>query len=98
MQIHSLRSEEDVDTAFEGIDQPADKSLPRIGALAVLVDFRDGTNYTGANPQQKKYIRHIGITGHENAAAHMHAMRRDKRNDLQTLLVALNPNDRHFFC
>jgi aryl-alcohol dehydrogenase-like predicted oxidoreductase len=98
MQLHSLRSEEDVDTAFEGIEQPSDKTLPRIGALAVLIDFRDGTNLTGANPQQKKYIRHIGITGHENAAAHMHAMRRDKRNDLETLLVVVNPNDRHFFC
>jgi aryl-alcohol dehydrogenase-like predicted oxidoreductase len=98
MQIHSLRSEEDVDAAFEGRDNPEDKSLPRVGALAALVDFRDGTNRTGLNPGHKKYIRHIGITGHENPTAHMYAIRRDKHNDLQTLLVAVNPNDRHYFC
>jgi aryl-alcohol dehydrogenase-like predicted oxidoreductase len=98
MQIHSLRSEEDVDAAFEGRDNPSDPSLPRVGALAALVDFRDGTNRTGLNPGQKKYIRHIGITGHENATAHMYAIRRDKHNDLETLLVAINPNDRHYFC
>ncbi|MBK5290149.1 MAG: aldo/keto reductase [Acidobacteriia bacterium] len=97
-QIHSLTREEDVDAVFEGMENPSDKTLPRVGALAALVDFRDGTNLTGLNPRQKKYIRHIGITGHENAAAHMYAMRRDKRNDLQTLLVAVNPNDRHYFC
>jgi aryl-alcohol dehydrogenase-like predicted oxidoreductase len=98
MQIHSLRSEEDVDAAFEGRDNPGDPSLQRVGALAALVDFRDGTNQTGLNPGHKKYIRHIGITGHENATAHMYAIRRDKHNDLETLLVAINPNDRHYFC
>jgi aryl-alcohol dehydrogenase-like predicted oxidoreductase len=97
-QIHSLTRDEDVDAVFEGIENPSDKSLPRVGALAALIDFRDGTNRTGLNPAEKKYIRHIGITGHENAAAHMYAMRRDTGNDLQTLLVAVNPNDRHYFC
>ncbi len=98
MQIHHLGSEAEVDAAFEGLENPGDKSLPRVGALAALVDFRDGSNLTGLNPGQKKLIRHIGITGHENATAHMYAMRRDKRNDLHTLLVAINPNDRHYFC
>lgn len=98
MQCHTLTHESDVDALFEGLENPGDKSLPRVGALAALVDFRDGSNLTGLNPQHKKYIRHIGITGHENPTAHMYAMRRDKRNDLQTLLVALNPNDRHYFC
>ena len=98
MQIHHLGSEAEVDAVFEGLENPGDKSLPRVGALAGLVDFRDGSNLTGLNPGQKKLIRHIGITGHENATAHMYAMRRDKRNDLHTLLVAINPNDRHYFC
>jgi aryl-alcohol dehydrogenase-like predicted oxidoreductase len=98
MQIHSLQRESDVDAVFEGIDKPGDPALPRVGTLPTLIDFRDGTNLTGLNPKHKKYIRHIGITGHENPTAHMYAMRRDKRNDLQTLLVAMNPNDRHNFC
>jgi aryl-alcohol dehydrogenase-like predicted oxidoreductase len=94
-QIHSLTRYEDVDAVFEGLDNPAD--APRVGALAALVDYRDGTNLTGLNPEHKKWIRHIGITGHENAAAHMYAIRRDKRNLLETLLVAINPNDRFYF-
>jgi aryl-alcohol dehydrogenase-like predicted oxidoreductase len=98
MQIHTLTREADVDAVFEGVENPSDKSLPRLGALAGLIDFRDGTNLTGLNPKEKKYIRHIGITGHENPTAHMYAMRRDSRNDLETLLVAINPNDRHYFC
>ncbi|MEZ5352405.1 MAG: aldo/keto reductase [Bryobacteraceae bacterium] len=98
MQIHFISHEAEVDAIYEGLDNPSDRSLPRLGALAGLVDFRDGTNLTGLNPGHKKYIRHIGITGHENAAAHMYAIRRDTKNVLDTLLVALNPNDRHYFC
>ncbi len=97
MQIHSLTRDADVDAVFEGLDNPGDKSLPRVGALAALVDYRDGSNLTGLNPEHRKWIRHIGITGHENAAAHMYAIRRDKRNLLETLLVAINPNDRFYF-
>lgn len=98
MQIHTLVNPSDVDAAFEGYDNPGDKSLPRIGVVAAMKDFRDGTNHTGLNPKQKKYIRHIGITGHSNPYVHMYAMRRDTNNDLETLLVALNPNDKHFAC
>lgn len=98
MQIHSLTHESDVDAVYEGLDNPSDKSLPRIGAIAGLVDFRDGTNFTGVNPKERKLIRHIGITGHENPTAHMYAMRRDTKNNLETLLVAINPNDRNYFC
>ena len=98
MQIHHLGREEEVDAVFEGLENPSDKSLPRVGALAGLIDFRDGTNHTGLNPEHRKWIRHIGITGHENPTVHMYTMRRDKRNDLETLLVAVNPNDRHYFC
>jgi aryl-alcohol dehydrogenase-like predicted oxidoreductase len=96
MQIHSLRDEADAESVFDGLENPAE--APRVGALAGLIDFRDGANRTGLNPGHKKYIRHLGITGHENPTAHMHAMRRDKRGDLETLLVAINPNDRHYFC
>ncbi len=98
MQIHTLTREADVDAVFEGMDNPSDKSLPRLGALPALIDFRDGTNLTGLNPKEKRYIRHIGITGHENPTAHMYAMRRDTRNNLETLLVVTNPNDRNYFC
>jgi aryl-alcohol dehydrogenase-like predicted oxidoreductase len=98
LQIHALSQESEVEAIFEGLENPEDRSLPRIGALAGLIDFRDGTNRTGANPEHKKYIRHIGITGHENPTVHMYAMRRDRHNHLETLLVALNPNDRHYFC
>jgi len=98
MQIHSLTHPRDVDAVFEGLENPGDNSLPRVGALAGLIDYRDGTNHTGTNPEHKKWIRHIGFTGHENPAVHMYAMRKDARNDLETLLVAVNPNDRHYFC
>lgn len=98
MQVHTLVNNSDVDAAFEGYENPEDKSLPRVGVMAALRDFRDGSNRTGLNPGHKKYIRHIGITGHSNPYVHMYAMRRDANNDLETLLVALNPNDKHFAC
>jgi aryl-alcohol dehydrogenase-like predicted oxidoreductase len=98
MQVHSLTHDEHVDAAYEGLDNPGDKSLPRVGALAGLLDFRDGTNLTGLNPEHKKWIRHIGITGHENPSVHMYAIRRDTKNILDTLLVAVNPNDVRYFC
>lgn len=98
MQVHFLSHDAEVDAIYEGLENPGDKSLPRIGALAGLLDFRDGTNHTGRNPGHKKWIRHIGITGHENPTVHMYAIRRDTRNILDTLLVAVNPNDRHYFC
>ncbi len=98
MQVHTLTHDEQVDAIYEGLDNPGDKSLPRVGALAGLLDFRDGTNLTGLNPEHKKWIRHIGITGHENPSVHMYAMRRDTKNILDTLLVAVNPNDVRYFC
>lgn len=98
MQVHHIGFKEEVDAAFEGYDNPGDKSLPRIGAIATLLDFRDGTNHTGENPEHKKWIRHIGITGHENPAVHMYAIQRDTKRVLDTLLVACNPNDSRYFC
>ncbi|MCY4189441.1 MAG: hypothetical protein OXD30_13255, partial [Bryobacterales bacterium] len=98
MQVHHIGSKEDVDAVYEGLENPGDKSLGRVGALACLLDYRDGTNRTGLNPRQRKWIRHIGITGHENPAVHMYAIQRDTRNILDTLLVAVNPNDPRYFC
>ncbi len=98
MQVHNINSKADVDAAYEGLDNPGDKSLPRVGAIACLLDYRDGTNLTGLNPEHHKWIRHIGITGHENPAVHMYAIQHDTRNILDTLLVANNPNDPHYFC
>ncbi len=98
MQVHHISSNADVDAVYEGLDNPEDMSLPRVGALACLLDYRDGTNRTGLNPEHRKWIRHIGITGHENPAVHMYAIQRDTRNILDTLLVAVNPNDPRYFC
>ncbi|MEZ5361271.1 MAG: aldo/keto reductase [Bryobacterales bacterium] len=98
LQIHHIGAQEDVDAAFEGYDNPGDKSLERVGAIATLLDFRDGSNLTGLNPKGRKWIRHIGITGHENPAVHMDAIQRDHKRVLDTLLVVCNPNDPHYFC
>lgn len=97
MQVHTIGHPRDVHAAFEGYDNPGDKTLPRIGAIAGLLDYRDGTNLTGLNPEHKKWIRHIGITGHENPLVHMLAMRKDTKNVLDTLLVVCNPNDVRYF-
>jgi len=98
MQLHHVSSQAEIDAVYEGFDNPEDKSLPRVGALAALVDMRDGTNRSGLNPEQRKWIRHIGLTGHQNAAAHMQTIQRDKARVIDTLLVACNPNDPHYFC
>ena len=91
MQVHHIGSKEEVDAVFEGFENPEDKSLPRVGALACLLDYRDRTNRTGLNPQHRKWIRHLGITGHESPAAHMYAIQRDTTNVLDTLLGGREP-------
>ena len=96
MQIHHIGHSRDVDAFYEGIEDP--EHAPRVGALAVLLDYRDGSNRTGQNPKHRKWIRHIGITGHENPAVHMEAIQRDKDRVLDTLLVVCNPNDPQYFC
>jgi hypothetical protein len=65
----------------------------RIGAMAALLDYRDGTNYTGLNPEQRQYVRHVGATGHLSSPVLMEMLRHDTGNNLDTLLVALNAND-----
>jgi hypothetical protein len=67
-----------------------------MGALAAMLDLREGTNRTGCNPANEKLIRHIGITGHWNTAVHIHAIQRDHGCVLDTLLVTVNPSDGHY--
>lgn len=94
IQVHNLTTVEQVDQAFEGYSARGTKMPDRIGALAALVDFRDGTNHTGLNPERRHWVRHIGLTGHQSSPVLMHAIRSDADNVFDTLLVALNANDR----
>ena len=94
IQIHNLTTMAQVDQVYEGYAERASRRPERIGALAGLLDYRDGTNYTGLNPERRRYVRHIGITGHQSSPVLMSAIRRDSEQAIDTLLVALNPNDR----
>ncbi|MGC9970597.1 MAG: aldo/keto reductase [Bryobacteraceae bacterium] len=94
IQIHNLMSLEQVNQIYEGLAERGAQKLERIGALAGLLDYRDGTDYTGLNPEHQHYVRHIGITGHLSSPVLMSALRRDAGNIIDTLLVALNANDR----
>ena len=94
IQIHNLTSLEQVNQIYEGLAERGARRPERIGALAGLLDYRDGTNYTGLNPEHRHWVRHIGITGHLSSAVLMSALRRDSENIIDTLLVALNANDR----
>jgi aryl-alcohol dehydrogenase-like predicted oxidoreductase len=96
MQIHNLTSIQQVDQIWEGFGARGGKMPDRIGALAGLLDFRDGTNFTGLNPERRHYIRHIGITGHLSSPVLMSAIQRDEADILDTMLVAINANDRHY--
>jgi aryl-alcohol dehydrogenase-like predicted oxidoreductase len=97
MQMHNVTTDQQVDQIFEGMDDRANlRTRDRIGVLAGLLDFRDGTNYTGLNPEHRHWIRHIGITGHQSSLVLMRALRMDQGNALDTLLVALNANDRNY--
>jgi aryl-alcohol dehydrogenase-like predicted oxidoreductase len=95
MQIHDLRQMTAVDQIYEGLaDRGSSRKPERFGALAGLLDYRDGTNYTGTNPERRKWIRHIGITSHANSAYLMRALRLDTQDIFDTVLMALNANDR----
>jgi hypothetical protein len=96
IQIHNLTAQDDVDMIYKGLNDPG-APAPWLGALAALLDLRDGTNRSGTNPKNEKLVRHIGITGHYNPAAHIAAIQRDEKRILDTLLVAYNPTDRFFF-
>jgi aryl-alcohol dehydrogenase-like predicted oxidoreductase len=94
IQIHNLTTMDQVNQIYEGYGERGPKPPGRIGALAALLDYRDGTNYTGLNPEHRQYVRHIGVTGHQSSPVLMSAIRRDSENIIDTLLVALNSNDR----
>jgi aryl-alcohol dehydrogenase-like predicted oxidoreductase len=91
--IHSLNTMVEIDTLYEGLDNP-NPAAEHIGALAALLDYRDGTNYTGLNPGEEKLIRHIGFSGHYSAAVMMEMIQRDEKNIIDAMLVAINTNDR----
>jgi hypothetical protein len=83
----------EVDAVYQGLDNP-DPRAENIGALAALLDYRDGTNLTGLNPKGEKLLRHIGFSGHHSPAVNMEMIQRDDRNILDAMLVAINANDR----
>jgi aryl-alcohol dehydrogenase-like predicted oxidoreductase len=97
-QIHNLSRKEEVDQIYEGVETRGGKMPDRIGALAGLLDFRDGANYTGLNPEGNIWIRHIGITGHQSSPVLMYALQRDELNIIDTVLVGVNANDRRAAC
>jgi aryl-alcohol dehydrogenase-like predicted oxidoreductase len=94
--IHGIGTQADVDAVYEGYDHP-DPKAENIGAIAMLMDYRDGTNLTGLNPKEEKLIRHIGFSGHDSPAVMMDMIHRDHRGILEGMLVAINANDRRNF-
>jgi len=94
--LHSVSSASDVDAVYEGYDNP-NPGAETIGALATLVDLRDGTNLTGLNPGEERLIRHIGFSGHASPPVMMDMIQRDSRGVLEGMLVAINANDRLYF-
>ena len=63
MMVHNITSDNDINTIYVGYDK-TDPKDERIGALATLIDFRDGTNLTGLNPKEEKLIRHLAEAHH----------------------------------
>jgi aryl-alcohol dehydrogenase-like predicted oxidoreductase len=95
-QIHNLNTMAEVEAIYVGLDDP-DPAAERLGALAALRDYRDGTNRTGLNPKEEKLIRHIGITGHFSSPVMIECLQRDEASDLiDTMLIAINANDRRY--
>ncbi len=86
IQLHNLWNLDDVGQIYNEAN----------GAYWGLLDYRDGTNRTGLNPQHQRLVRHLGVTGHENSPVLMAALQRDKADALDTLLVPMNPNDRRY--
>ena len=91
--IHHLSHMAEIEALVEGLDKP-DPTAEHIGALAALVDLRDGTNATGLNPKEERLIRHIGFSGHHSPPVMMEMIQRDDRRILEGMLVAINANDR----
>jgi aryl-alcohol dehydrogenase-like predicted oxidoreductase len=95
-QIHNLNTMAEVEAIYAGLDHP-DPKAERIGALAALRDYRDGTNRTGLNPKEERLIRHIGITGHISSPVMIECLQRDDQQVIDTMLIAINANDRLYF-
>jgi aryl-alcohol dehydrogenase-like predicted oxidoreductase len=95
MLIHNVVTFEEVDAVYKGLYTPVTKGEP-IGALAALRDYRDGTNRTGLNPGREKRIRHLGFSGHHDAAVMIEMIQRDRDNLLDAMLVSINVNDRRY--
>ncbi len=93
--IHNLVAMEEVDVLYKGLETPlnADEG---IGALVALRDYRDGTNHTGLNPDHEKLVRHLGFSGHDDAAVMMEMIQRDQWDLLDGMLVSMNVNDRRY--
>jgi aryl-alcohol dehydrogenase-like predicted oxidoreductase len=92
---HSLNNTNEVDILYKGLETPLDPDR-EFGALVALRDYRDGTNLTGLNPDEEIRIKHIGFSGHRSAPAMMEIIQRDRFNILDGMLVAINPNDKHY--
>ncbi len=95
MQMHDVTTPADLEEAYTALAMRGGKMPGKIGTFVTLLDYRDGTNYTGLNPEHRRWIRHIGITGHW-ATVLMEAIRRDEGQDLDTLLVPLNVADMQY--
>jgi aryl-alcohol dehydrogenase-like predicted oxidoreductase len=94
IQMHAVGSLADVSKLYVGMAERGGKMPDQIGAFAALLDYRDGTNYTGLNPEHKRWVRHVGVTGHLDSTVLSQLIRMDEGNELDTLLVALNVNDK----
>lgn len=93
--IHNLNTLAEVEAIFEGLDRP-DPKAERLGALAVLRDYRDGSNLTGLNPREEKRLRRIGISGHFSSPVMMECLQRDHSDVIDAMLIAINANDRRY--
>lgn len=94
IQMHAVGNLDQVAQLYVGMAERGGKMGDQIGAFAALLDYRDGTNYTGLNPEHKRYVRHVGVTGHLDSTVLSKLIRMDEGNELDTLLVALNVNDK----
>jgi len=90
--LHSMSHMEEVEAVYLGLDDP-DPNAEEIGALAALLDYRDGTNNTGLNPKEEKLVRHLGFSGHYSPPVMMELIQRDTKNILDGMLVSINAND-----
>jgi aryl-alcohol dehydrogenase-like predicted oxidoreductase len=91
--MHAVGNMNDVNALYTGYDKLS-ASDENIGTLVTLIDYRDGTNYTGLNPKEEKLIRHIGFSGHYSPVVLSEMMLRDSKNQLDAILIAINANDR----